>query len=98
MNNETTYCAVPCDQGVAERPRYYARQLITADDLTLAQEYFRNKMRLHNRMRHGGGIVWGAQVCLVPKANGNEKKFEPWMVVVKPGYALDPCGNEINID
>jgi len=98
MKTETMCREATCGPGMGERPRYYARQLITADDLTLEQEYFRNKMRLHNRMLHGWGIVCGAQVCLVPKANGNGKKFEPWMVVVKPGYALDPCGNEINID
>lgn len=99
MKTETMCREATCGPSVGERPRYYARQLITSDDLTLEQEYFRNKLRLHNRMLHGWGVVCGAQVCLVPKANGNGNgRFEPWMVVVKPGYALDPCGNEIHID
>ena len=86
-----------CDHDVAERPRYYARQLITADDLTLEQEYFRSKLRTHNRLLHGWGVVCGAEVCRAPQKN---KKDEPelWKVIVRPGYVLDCCGNEIYID
>ena len=101
MKTDTICADMSCDRGAAERPRYYARQLITSDDLTLEQEYFRNKLRLHNRMLHGWGVVCGAQVCMVPKTNGNGNgngQFEPWMVYVKPGYILGPCGDEINID
>jgi hypothetical protein len=112
MKSDTICRDVPCDAGVAERPRYYARQLITPDDMTLEQEYFRSKLRTHNRMLHGWGVVCGALVCLVPKAgkseNGPEKngngqaqtgeEFEPWKVMVKPGYILGPYGDEINID
>jgi len=100
MNHDTTCCVVPCDQSVAERPRYYARQLITSDDLTLEQDYFRSKLRLHNRLLHGWGVVCGAQVCPVPKANSgnNTDQKEPWMVMVCPGYVLGPYGDEIYID
>lgn len=96
MKTETICREMPCCPSIGEWPRYYARQLITSDDLTLEQEYFRSKLRLHNRMLHGWGVVCGALVCLVPRKKGGG--FEPWQVVVKPGYALDPCGNEINID
>ena len=100
MNNDTTCRAVTCDQSVAERPRYYARQLITSDDLTLEQDYFRSKLRLHNRLLHGWGVVCGAEVCSVPKANsgGNTNEREPWIVMVCPGYVLGPYGDEIFID
>ena len=98
MKTETICHEVPCDQGVAERPRYYARQLITPDDLTLEQEYFRTKLRLHNRMLHGWGVVCGAEVCLLPKSKQNGTNFEPWKVIVKPGYILGPYGDEIVID
>jgi hypothetical protein len=97
MKTNTVCADVVCDRGVAELPRYYPRQLITSDDLTLEQEYFRNKLRLHNRMLHGWGVVCGAQVCMVPKADNNGE-FEPWKVYVKPGYILGPCGDEIVID
>jgi hypothetical protein len=99
MKTDTICADISCDRNVAERPRYYARQLITSDDLTLEQDYFRNRMRLHNRLLHGWGVVCGAQVCLVPKTNGNGNgQFEPWLVYVKTGYILSPCGDEINID
>ncbi len=96
MKTETVCREMPCCPSTGEWPRYYARQLITSDDLTLEQEYFRSKVRLHNRMLHGWGVVCGALVCLVPGKKG--EGYEPWQVIVKPGYALDPCGNEINID
>lgn len=119
MKTDTVCGVAPCDQSVTERPRYYPRQLITSDDLTLEQEYFRSKLRMHNRMLHGWGVVCGALVCLVPKAavgstgngttkngNGSTKNgngttkddFEPWKVMVKPGYILGPYGDEINLD
>jgi hypothetical protein len=72
-----------------EFPRYYARQLVTADDMTLEQDYFRARMRRHNRFLHGWGVVCGARVV-----NSNQ----PWKVIVKSGYILDPCGNEIYIE
>ena len=99
MKTNTGCVDMVCDRGVAELPRFFPRQLITSDDLTLEQEYFRNKLRMHNRMLHGWGVVCGAQVCMVPRANGNGNgEFEPWKVYVKPGYILGPCGDEIVID
>jgi hypothetical protein len=77
--------------GFAERPRFFPRQLITPDDLTLGQEYLRNKMRRHNRYVHGWGVVCGARVV---KSADNLA----WKVVVKPGYILGPYGDEIMID
>ncbi len=88
---------MPCEDGLAERPRYFARQLITPDDMTLEQEYFRNKMRRHNRLLHGWGVVCGALVCPVLKNNGTSAGV-PWKVVVQPGYILGPYGDEIIID
>jgi hypothetical protein len=96
MRAETIAHDLLCDSHLAERPRYFPRQLITADDMTLEQEYFRNKLRLHNRLLHGWGVVCGAQVCPVPKANGNGEA-EPWKVMIKEGYILGPYGDEIVI-
>lgn len=72
-----------------ERTRYFARQLVGADDLTQDQLYFREKSRRHNRMLHGWGIVCGARVR---KGDG------PCEVVVESGYILGPYGDEIVID
>lgn len=98
MKTATICHEVPCDQSVAGRPRYYARQLITPDDLNLEQDYFRSKLRWHNRMLHGWGVVCGARVCKVPKSKANGTNFEPWQVLIKPGYILGPYGDEIILD
>jgi hypothetical protein len=88
-----------CDSTIAELPRYYPRQLITPDDLTLEQNYFRDRMRRHNRMLHGWGVVCGAMVCPVVTTNPDgTSSFTPWQVQVKPGYALGPYGDEIILD
>lgn len=71
-----------------ERTRFFPRQLVTPDDLTQDQIYFRDKHRRHNRMLHGWGVVCGARV----KA-GKEK----CQVAVESGYILGPYGDEIVI-
>ncbi|HKE55231.1 MAG TPA: hypothetical protein VKB46_00965 [Pyrinomonadaceae bacterium] len=89
---ETVFCA----SGLLERPRYFPRQLITPVEMTLEQNYFRDKMRRHNRLLHGWGVVCGAQVCLVPRPDQSDA--EPWKIAVHPGYILSPFGDEILID
>lgn len=83
-----------CDTGLLERPRYFPRQLITPTEMTLEQTYFRDKLRRHNRLLHGWGVVCGALVCPITNTNG----LEPWKVVVTSGYILGPYGDEIVID
>jgi hypothetical protein len=95
MKTNTNCCsasASPCDSSIAELPRYYPRQLITPDDLTLEQNYFRDRMRRHNRLLHGWGVVCGALVCPVPnpKVTGPSDQFLPWQVKVQQGYILGP--------
>jgi len=89
-----------CDSSIAELPRYYPRQLITPDDLTLEQNYFRDRMRRHNRLLHGWGVVCGALVCPVPTPalSDSTSPFVPWQVQVQKGYILGPYGDEIILD
>jgi len=66
--------------GVLERPRYYARQLMTPDDLLLEADYFRDRLRRHNMFLHGWGVVCGALVCVVPRkqtATNQNPKYQP---------------------
>lgn len=76
-------------KGTSERPRFFPRQLVTPDDLTLGQEYFRNKIRRINRYLHGWGVVCGTRV---------DDAKKPWKVVIHKGYILGPYGDEIVID
>ncbi|MEE9128635.1 MAG: hypothetical protein V3T84_01350 [Phycisphaerales bacterium] len=75
--------------------------------MTLDQSYFRSRLRLHNRMLHGWGVVCGARVCRVPapaddKSNGQCDNgatdcdgYKPWKIIVKRGYILGPYGDDI---
>lgn len=72
-----------------ERVRYYPRQLLTADDMRIEQEYFREKQRRHNRYLHGWGVVCGLEV--------KRDDSGPLTLTVCPGYALGPCGDEIYV-
>lgn len=93
--------AASCRGGLLERPRYFPRQLMTPGEMTLEQDYFRQKLRQHNFWVHGWGVVCGALVCRVPKKPqkpGEPPADEPWLVRVQPGYALGPWGDDISID
>jgi hypothetical protein len=96
MNSLMRSAYEPSASGILERPRYFPRQLITPVEMTLEQTYFRDKLRRHNRLLHGWGVVCGAQVCLVPKAD--KSGAEPWKIRVEPGYLLGPYGDEIVIE
>ena len=96
MDNRQMMTCLPSEMFSMERVRYFTRQLITPDDLTLEQEYFRNKLRRHNRFLHGWGVVCG---CIVrPAYNPSSGTNDPWMVRISPGYVLGPYGDEILVE
>lgn len=78
-----------------ERTRFYPRQLIGPDELTQDQRWVRDKLRRHNRLLHGWGVVCG---CDVTQAAGPDGSATPWTVVVTPGDVLGPFGDEIVVD
>jgi len=95
----TTQCCgstSTCSTETVLRPRFFPRQIITPDDLTLMQDYFRARMRSHNLIMHGWGVACGALVCPVPATDGSGPL--PWTVVVRRGYMIGPCGDEIILD
>ena len=68
------------------RPRFFAGQVLTADDLNRLDYYIRAKHQLHNRQLHGWGVVNGLEVTCDSCGKG---------VIVGCGYALSPCGDDI---
>jgi hypothetical protein len=74
-----------------ERVRFFQRQLLTADDMTADQDYFRQKLRRHNRFLHGWGVVCGLEVTAAATEG------IPWRVKIDTGYALGPYGDEIYV-
>lgn len=72
------------------RPRFFAGQLLTDEDLNRLDYYITAKNRLHNRYLVGSGVACGLEVvCNTCGGEGNS------MVIVRPGYAVSPCGNDI---
>ncbi len=69
------------------RPRFFAGQLLTDEDLNRLDRYIREKSKLHNRYLHGWGVVCGLEASC---DDCNSK-----LVRVKPGYALSPCGEDV---
>jgi hypothetical protein len=68
------------------RPRFFAGQLLTEQDLNRLEQYIIAKNRLHNRYLVGHGVVCGLEVRCHPCGN---------LVTVSPGYAINGCGDDI---
>jgi hypothetical protein len=77
----------PCDDAAFVRPRFFAGQLLTEDDLEALNAYIVGKNRLHNARLWGEGVVCGLEVVCGPCSGAT--------IVVRPGYALDCCGNDL---
>ncbi len=75
------------EQKPFERLRFFNGRLLTAGDFALEQNYFRGKLKLHNRALHGFGIVSGLKVTV-----------QSGKVVVTAGLALDCEGNELVVE
>ena len=84
----STSCGCPACTGLetAERPLFGTGMTLSAADLTALQDYVVTKNRLHNRYQHGWGVVCGLEV-LCHDCEGS--------VTIRPGYAIDPCGDDI---
>ncbi|HSA49114.1 MAG TPA: hypothetical protein VLH10_03260 [Yinghuangia sp.] len=91
------------------RPRWFAGQLVGPEDLAQTGVWLVERMRRHNRLLHGWGVVCGAAVSTVPDhsdrgGNGNRNGGDnggatrPWLLDVTAGYVLGPHGDEIVID
>ena len=69
------------------RPRFFPGQLLTDEDLNRLERYVVDKNKLHNRYLHGWGVACGLEVVCDVCSSTN--------VVVRTGYALSPCGDDI---
>ena len=82
-----TSCCGSCQKQGTPRPRFFAGQLLTEDDLEALTAYVTAKNRLHARYLAGSGVVCGLEVACQPCGGGT--------IRVQPGYALDCCGRDI---
>lgn len=67
------------------RLHYFSGRFLTADDLSLEQDYAIRKRSIHDQALHGWGVVCGLEV----NASDNGA------VIVSAGIAIDPQGREI---
>jgi hypothetical protein len=74
-------------ESALERAPFFRGKVLTPEDLELTQQYFREKLKRHNRSLHGFGIVSGLKVTV-----------KSGQIVVEPGLALDCEGNELYIE
>lgn len=72
------------------RTNYFHGRLLDAADFQLEQSYHLNRSRRHNLRMHGSGVVRGLTVSL-------QKKGRQPIIMVSPGYAIDPLGNEVDL-
>lgn len=77
----------PCETASFVRPRFFAGQLLTEDDLEALIDYTVAKNRFHNARLFGAGVVCGLEVECGPCDSSK--------ILVEPGYALDCCGNDL---
>ena len=76
-------CGLTC----FERPQYFCGQLLSDQDLTLQENYFREKNKLYHRTIDGFGVVCGLRMRCEPNCNGH--------ILIGDGYAIDCCGNDL---
>jgi hypothetical protein len=71
------------------RNRFFAGRLLSADDFAAETEYFRERLRRHNRALHGWGVVEGLEVSL---------DEDTGTLVISPGVAIDRNGEELIVE
>lgn len=76
-------------QNAPIRPVYFDRQTLTGADLNALVTYIRDRQRRHNRALVGHGVACGLSVTMAPNA--------AWGVIVGPGHAVLPSGEEVGL-
>jgi len=79
------------DEAGLQRVNFTHGMVLGVDDFQAEQEYARARLNRRNRVLHGAGVVEGLEVAVQPDATGHR-------VVVAPGLAFEPAGNEIYLD
>jgi len=76
-----------------KRINFFKGFLTTEKDWNDAERYHIDKRRLHNKMMHSAGIVYGfsSDLRVSARARGDLS------VEVQPGYAIDGAGNDLMI-
>lgn len=79
-----------CEPQTPLRNHYFFGKLMDVPDFDVEQQYVVEKFKRHHQRLHGTGVICGLEVT----AHANPACRDRY-VVIKPGAALDCCGNEI---
>jgi hypothetical protein len=91
LDNGSDRLACPaCNYGPFTRNNYFTGKLLVERDFTDETRFHMEKLRHHEQLLHGWGVVCGLKV----KAHPN-KACRDRFVCVEPGSALDCCGHDI---
>ncbi len=86
-------CQEPCPDcaiGPFSRNHYFTGKLLVERDFRDEQQYFIDKIRHHDQLLHGWGVICGLKV--VQHAN---PACQNRIVCIEPGAAVDCCGHDI---
>jgi len=83
-----------CLSPYLDRLNYFYGQMLGVRDFQTEQDYFREKIKLHNRCLHGFGVVCGLEVKFKEFHREPDKTCWP-IVTIGCGLALDADGNEL---
>ncbi len=81
--------ASDCERGL-QRVHYFAGMLLGIEDFRAEQDYFRSRLKRRNLVL-GSGILAGLDISIGGSAAAPQ-------VVIAPGLAVDPKGEEICVD
>lgn len=79
-----------CEPQTPLRNHYFFGKLMDVPDFDVEQQYVVEKFKRHHQRLHGTGVICGLEVVAHPNPACRSR-----YVIVKPGAALDCCGNEI---
>lgn len=84
-------CSYKFPEGALARPDYQPGNYLLPGDLQTGQQYLQQRLRRHNRLLHGAGVICGMSVTAANDPS------HPWGVYVCPGYSIGPYGDEIEV-
>jgi len=79
-----------CQYGPFVRNNYFTGKLLVERDFTEETRFHMEKMRHHEQLLHGTGVVCGLKVKPHPNAACRDR-----FICIEPGFAVDCCGHDI---
>ena len=89
--NATAACP-ECEIGSFTRNHYFTGKLLVERDFRQEQDYYVDKLRLHEQRLHGWGVVCGLKVTQHENPACRDR-----FVCIEPGLAIDCCGHDIYV-